>query len=335
MLDRLNPESLFLAHLEWIEKVAAIVCHKNSVWGDDAEDFASLAKMKLIEGDYEAFRKFRGEAELTTYLTIVIVRLFHEYGRERWGRWRCSAAAERNGQLAKDLETLVYRDGFRLEEAGEKLRTAGRTTASDAELARLLAQLRTRSPLRPEQAGSELLDRVPADGSADGGVIAGEIEARRSVVLAALDGALDRLEPEERIIVRMHFVDGRKVADVARALRLDQKALYRRRRTRPSGRRDTWGAGLRKGPGSPPDAASKSGVRPQFPSGVMLRARAVVLLANLEGRTGAISIRERVAHAEWRGKTHAGAGDRLRRRLAFRYRRGQRQLAAVDFRGSP
>lgn len=228
MLDRLNPESLFLAHLEWIEKVAAIVCHRHSVWGDDAEDFASAAKMKLIENDYEAIRKFRGESEFTTYLATVIVRLFHEHGRERWGRWRCSAAAERTGQLAKDLETLVYRDGFRLEEAGEKLRTAGRTTASDAELARLLARLPARSPLRPERADPGLLDRAPADGPADGRVIADEAEARRRAIMAVLDRALDRLEPEERVIVRMHFADGRKVAEVARALRLEQKPLYRR-----------------------------------------------------------------------------------------------------------
>jgi RNA polymerase sigma factor (sigma-70 family) len=227
MLDRLNPESLFLAHLEWIEKVATSVCRRNSVWGDDAEDFASLAKMKLIEHDYAAFREFRGEAELTTYLTVVVVRLFHEYGRERWGRWRCSAAAERSGQLAKDLETLVYRDGFRLEEAGEKLRTAGKTTASDAELARILAQLKVRPPLRPERADPDLLDRAPADEPADGRVLASEAAARRRAILAALNGALDRLEPEERIIVRMHFADGRKVADVERALGLEPKALYR------------------------------------------------------------------------------------------------------------
>ena len=227
MFDRLNPESLFLAHLEWIEKVAATVCHRNSVWGDDAEDFASTAKMKLIENDYEALREFRGECKLTTYLAVVIDRYFHEHARERWGRWRCSKAAERHGQLAKELETLVYRDGFRLEEAAEKLRTAGRTTASDAELARLFAQLKARSSLRPEPADPDVLDRTPAEGSADSGVIAGEARSRRRTLLAALDGALDRLEPEERIIVRMHFADGRKVADVERALGLEPKALYR------------------------------------------------------------------------------------------------------------
>lgn len=228
MLDRLNPEALFLEHLGWIEKVATIVCHKHGVWGDEADEFVSWAKMRLIEDDYAAIRKFRGECALKTYLATVVVRYFHEHGRARRGRWRPSAAAERLGGVAKELETLVYRDGYRLEQAGEKLRTAGRTSLSDAELARLLASLPVREPLRPVEVGSAPLDQAPDAGAADARVVAAETQARRGVVMGALTRALSRLEPEERMIARMHFGDGRTLADVARGLRLEQKPLYRR-----------------------------------------------------------------------------------------------------------
>lgn len=228
MLDRKDPKAVFLEQLAWIEKVAAMVCHKNGVWGEDAEDFASWTRMRLMEDDYAALRMFRGEAEVTTYLTTVVVRHFQEYRRERWGRWRPSAAAQRHGQLARELEVLVYRDGCRLEEAGERLRTAGKTEATDAELSRLLAQLPPRAPLRPVEVGPDPLDDEPARSRADDRVLAAETEARRRRVMDALARALDRLDPEERAIVRMHMAEGRRVADVARALRLEQKPLYRR-----------------------------------------------------------------------------------------------------------
>lgn len=228
MADTMDPGKLFLEHLPWIEKVAGVVCRKHGVWGDDAEDFASVAKMKLMENDYADLRKFRGDCQVTTYLATLVVRRFHEYARERWGRWRNSAAAEREGQLAKDLETLVHRDGCTLAQAGEQLRNAGKTDLTDAGLARLLARLPTRQPLRAREVGAPLIESTPAPESADRDVGLAEMDSHRSALLAALFRVMDQLPPEERHILRMRFGDGRSVADVARALRLEQKPLYRK-----------------------------------------------------------------------------------------------------------
>jgi len=228
MLDGKDPRTLFLGSLRAIEGIAASVCRMYSVWGDDAEEFASWAKERLMEDDYAVLRKYRGESELNTFLTVVVTRLFHAHTRERLGRWRPSAVAERLGQTAKDLEVLVNRDGCTLQEAGERLRTAGRTDLSDIELARLLDQLPARAPLRPVQVGAEPLDLSPARSRADERVEDEEMERQRRTVRAALYRALRTLKPEERMIVRMNLRDGRSVADVARALQLDQRALYRR-----------------------------------------------------------------------------------------------------------
>jgi RNA polymerase sigma factor for flagellar operon FliA len=228
MPETMDPRTLFLENLSWIEKVAGIVCRKHGVWGDDAEDFASLAKMKLMENDYADLRKFRGECSPTTYIATLVVRRFHEHARERWGRWRNSAAAEREGQLAKDLETLVHRDGCTLAQAAEQLRSAGKTELSDAELARILARLPARQPMRAKEVGAPLLENAPAEDSADSGIGGTELDRQRSAMLAALFKVMEQLPPEERHILRMRFADGRSVADVARALRLEQKPLYRR-----------------------------------------------------------------------------------------------------------
>jgi RNA polymerase sigma factor (sigma-70 family) len=229
MPDPQNSEILFLEHLGWIDRVSAMTCSKYGVWGPEAEDFASFIRIKLMEDDYAVIRKFRGEAGLKTYLATVVVRQFHDYWRERRGRWRRSAAAERIGPPAGELEALVYRDGYRLDQAGEKLRTAGRTTLTDTELARLLERLPPRTPLRPVEVPPDaVLDATEGTFRADERVAAVEAEGERKRVTDALQRAMARLDVEDRLIARLHFQDGRTLAHVARALNLEQKPLYRR-----------------------------------------------------------------------------------------------------------
>jgi RNA polymerase sigma factor (sigma-70 family) len=229
MPDRLTSEKLFLEHLGWIDRVATMACSKAGMWGAEAEDFAGWIRVKLMEDEYAAIQKFRGEATPKTFLATVVSRQLQEYRRQRGGRWRRSAAAERLGPPAGDLETLVYREGYTLEQAGHKLRTAGRTTLSDTELARLLDKLPRRAPLRPVQVqGDAALSTAEGDQRADERIAAEEAEAQRERLMAALGRAMERLGPEDRMIVRMHFADGLTLAAVARALNLEQKPLYRR-----------------------------------------------------------------------------------------------------------
>ena len=79
-------------------------------------------RLRFIENDYAAIRKFRGESSLGTYLTVVVAMLVRDYRVQRWGRWRPSAAARRLGDVAVRLETLVRRNGQAVHEAAETLR---------------------------------------------------------------------------------------------------------------------------------------------------------------------------------------------------------------------
>jgi RNA polymerase sigma factor for flagellar operon FliA len=225
----LDPEALFLQHLQWIDRVAYLACSKQGISGADAEDFAAGVRLKLVEDDYAVLRKFRGDAEVKTYLASVVARFLISYVREMKGAWRSSAAAERLGAPASDLERLVLREGYTVQQAGEFLRTSGRTTLSDTELARLLANLPTRSPLRPEVPQPEVgLDAI-ADGSrTDERVVSAESDTRRAQVVEALGRALGELEVEDRLIARLHFGEGHTIAEVAREMQLEQKPLYRR-----------------------------------------------------------------------------------------------------------
>jgi len=246
MLDRPAAEALFLQNLAWIERVCASLCRRHGIAGDDADELASWARASLIDDDYAIVRKFRGESAFTTYLTVVLSTLFSAWRVREHGRWRPSSAARREGPLAVRLEAMVHRDGLRLEEASERLRTAGETTLSDRELAALLARLPAHSLPRPVSAAAEVLEATPAPAAAaDLRALEGEAEVRRRRGEEALRRALETLAAEDRVVVRMRFWEALSVADVARALGVAQKPLYRRlERALARLRRELEGAGL-------------------------------------------------------------------------------------------
>jgi RNA polymerase sigma factor (sigma-70 family) len=221
-------ERLLLDHLPWIERACAALARRHGLSGDEADDFLSWARMRLLEDDCATLRKFRGECAPTTYLTIVLSTLFRNYRAREWGTWRPSAAARREGPLAVRLETLVKRDGWTVEEAGERLRTAGATTLSDRELAALLGRLPAHAPPRPVPAGAAVLEDAPAPESADAGVLRGEAGALRAEGEAALHRAVEQLPPRDQVVFRMRFWEGLTVAQIARGLGVPQKGLYRR-----------------------------------------------------------------------------------------------------------
>jgi RNA polymerase sigma factor for flagellar operon FliA len=229
MDDPKNPEILILEHLGWINRVSEMTCTQHGVWGPEAEDFAASVRLKIMEDDYAILRRHRGESSLKTYLAAIVHRKFLDHWREQRGRWRPSAEARRLGPPAPDLEALVYRDNYRLDQAGEKLRTSGRTTLSDRGLGRLLKKLPLREPLWHQDVSTDAVpDTTEADARADDGVTRAERRVLRDHVTGALRRAMAQLTSEDQVIVRMHIVDGLSLADVARALMIEQKPLYRR-----------------------------------------------------------------------------------------------------------
>lgn len=232
MADRGDLEALFLAHRDLIGRITAGAGRRQGLRGDDFDDFASWATARLIEDDYAVLAQFRGESSLATYLTVVVTMLAREYRVRHWGRWRPSAAARRQGPLAVRLETLVYRDGLRLEEAAQTLRTAGLTALSDRALAAVLAECPARDAARrgrADDAGDAgPIDLLPGESAADDVLLGHEADAERHAVGQQLSDVVDRLPDEERVMVRLRYWQGLSVADVSRALGVPQKPLYRR-----------------------------------------------------------------------------------------------------------
>jgi RNA polymerase sigma factor for flagellar operon FliA len=215
----------FEAELALIERVIDWVCARRCLRGADAEDFASTVKLRLIENDYEILARFEGRSSLKTYMTAVINRLYIDYQNQRFGKWRPSAQARRLGPVALRLECLLYRDGLTFEEARGVLQTAGVAESPEA-----LHALSLELPVRSTRRG--LSDDVHEPSHARGGLSAIEQAERQALAdktFVALRRALHRLSHRDRIVLRLHVESGLTIADVARALGEDQKALYRKR----------------------------------------------------------------------------------------------------------
>lgn len=222
-------EALFLENLQLLDRITASVARRSGLAGDDAAEFGSWVKLRLIENDYATVRKFRGESSFGTYLTVVVAMLGRDYRVQRFGRWRPSAAAKRQGAVAIRLEHLVVRQGYRLEQAAELMRTAGETSLSNLDLARLLGTIPVRPSLRPVEVDADAVGDLEAPtGSPDTALQQQTASAEREELESRVSTTLGSLSVEDRLIVRMRFWEGLSVADVARGLNLDQKSLYRR-----------------------------------------------------------------------------------------------------------
>jgi RNA polymerase sigma factor for flagellar operon FliA len=205
--------------------MAMSVCRRYGLADEDAEDFASDVRLKLQENDYGIIRKFKGRSAFNTYLNVVVGNLFRDHRDKRWGKWRASAEARRLGDVAVLLETLVYRDGHTFESACTVLEQRNRRMPL-AELRGIYAKLPRRT--RRKLAGEPELASLAGDDDADRSLLESERDEKLQAAQAALRRALDTLDHEDRLIIKMLYFEGYTVAEIARALHIEQKPLYPR-----------------------------------------------------------------------------------------------------------
>jgi RNA polymerase sigma factor for flagellar operon FliA len=239
----MDPREWYVDHLDVIKRIAESLCRRNGVRGADAEDFVADVELKLLQDDHAVIRKYRGASSETTFLTVVISNLFRDYRIKKWGKWRPSAEAKRRGELAERLEAAIYRDGQSFEQACDILAQDSRLTVNRTELRKLLEELPYRVARRLDDATN--LDELPSSNSADARVLDHERDEHMQAAKAALGRAVERLGPEDRVIVRLRFFEGLSMADVAREMGLPQKPFYARvRRLLESLQRDLGSQGI-------------------------------------------------------------------------------------------
>lgn len=223
---KVSNEAEFLAALPVIDDVTGQVCRRHRLSASESDEFRSDVRLHFIERNYEVLRKFEGRCALSTYINVVVQRVFLDWRNRMWGRWRPSTEARRLGPTALLLERLVVRDGWTIDQAIEMLRV-NHQAEIDEVVAEFCKTLAARGPARRMVSEDDAQEVAGTGPAADDNVVMAERDFLAKRVQAALDRARQGLAPMERLILKMRFDDRAAVSDIARALHLEQRPLYR------------------------------------------------------------------------------------------------------------
>ncbi|HEX6177564.1 MAG TPA: hypothetical protein VF057_04345, partial [Thermoanaerobaculia bacterium] len=201
----MSPEETYLEHLRTIERIAAFVGRRNHLNAEEAAEFTQEVRVRMLEGDYAIIRKFEGRSSFSTYLTTVILRLYHQFRVEQWGKWRPSAEAKRLGDKAITLERLLTRDGFTFDEAVKMLTTPAGSQYTVSELDAIYLRLPPRNP-RPVLVSDEQTPEIAAvdDDPGDRAESRDRERAAREVT-SAVDRLIASMDAEDRLILQLRF----------------------------------------------------------------------------------------------------------------------------------
>jgi len=193
---------------------------------DEAEDFASWTMLKLIENDYDVVARHDRRCSFAGFISVVIQRLLLDYRVALWGKWHASAQAKRMGEPAITIEAMLYRDGRSLDEVFPMLLRRWPELTRES-IAALANQLPARLP-RPRIVDLALAEDIAVGGSVDETAFASERVALTRRIAELVRSALNELDEEDRLLLRLRFEGGMSVADIARVLGIEQKPIYRR-----------------------------------------------------------------------------------------------------------
>lgn len=220
---------LLAEHEAVIGRAIAFVCRRHRFDAHTADDFRGTVWLKLIDDDYAILTAFAHRSSFATYISTVIQRLALDYRTHEWGKWRPSAAARHGGALAVDLEQLVVRDGRTLDDALQILAPRHGGSVTRASLESILAGLPQRDSRRVE-VDVDAIDpgTIAKPASAEETLLEGERRRTSARVAEIMSSLIAKLPEDDRLLFQLRFENGMTVAQIARALQIDQKLAYRR-----------------------------------------------------------------------------------------------------------
>ena len=220
-----QARKLLVSNLSLIRRLVGTFCRRQRRPAHEEDDALSEVLLKLVERNYRVLRRYSSQSQLSTYLATVIQNHLRDDRNRRWGKWRPSKAALSHGTVAVELEKLLVRDGFSLDEAVEVLIRNHGVKKMPADLFRLAEKLPPRALRRFET--DDALQRLPVDGEIEDRLRRRTGRRRARSARQLLTRAMAELSPRERRILRDRYQDGITIATIARRRGLDQRRLYR------------------------------------------------------------------------------------------------------------
>ena len=231
-LDQGDGEAAWDLLLEQYHRlISATVRHYGKSYDDVMDMFAYVCD-GLREDDFARLRKFtaipEGQVRFTTWIVAVIRNLAIDWLRQRDGRKRLSKIVTDLPPAQRDAFELVFVQGFSHVEAYELFRSKidsllsfpefvstlaeAQKSVSDKDPGQLFRELELAS-VREQRSGPsvDVSSEVAADTPVDSRLMHAEMRDW-------LDHALETLDVEDRVAVRLYVQSGMPAAEVARCL---------------------------------------------------------------------------------------------------------------------
>lgn len=222
-----EAHELLTENLAVVDRAAAFAARRHRLDPADAEEFGAIVKLKLVENDYAILRAFEGRSSFATFIGVVVQRMALDFRIHAWGKWHSSVEARTLGPHAVDLEKLLHRDDRPLDEAAPIM--AARYGLTRDAIEALAAKLPRRLPRHREVDLEEAVAvAVTPPAEVEEPILAIDRRAVSERISTVMVGLMERLPDQDRLILQLRFEGGMSVADIARALLLDQKLTYRR-----------------------------------------------------------------------------------------------------------
>ena len=223
----LEAHELLTVNLAVVERAVAFAVRRYRLDPNEAEDFAAMVKLKLVENDYAILRAYERRSCFSTFISVVVQRMALDFRTHAWGKWHPSAVAKRLGALAVDLERYLLRDGRTLDEALSLLSRQYENVTRES-LQALAARLPQRAPRHREvaiEAAEPAALTCPTE--VDEPLLAEDRRRQSKRISGVMSAIVARLPEDERLVLQLRFEGGMTVAQIARILGRDQRLLYR------------------------------------------------------------------------------------------------------------
>jgi RNA polymerase sigma factor (sigma-70 family) len=210
--------------------------HVESISTIDPEGFFNDVLAHLTADDYKALREFKNRSTITTYLTIVISRLFIDIQRKHTGRSRTKDRARALGPIGEELYELIWEKGFPLDEAYEYLKQNDHITETLEEIEAMVDKITGRPRAHKGLAeGSEQPDIKSAFVSAEDPEKELIKKERKKLANEVLNEIRLESSTEERFIIERKFPlsedeEPKDLSEIARILGITTKAVDSRLR---------------------------------------------------------------------------------------------------------
>lgn len=214
-----TPRQLLEANITLIRQLLRSTARRHRLTECERQDFESWIWLRLVDNDFHVIRRFQGRSSFATYLRVVLQRSMLDYRAAKWGKWRPSAHARRQGPRAVTLERLISRDGVPPEVA------AARLNAGASELPPRQSGPRRRF-YEPVELTVDIL--APQETSPDERVLSAERRGTARTVTRALARCLAGIPRSDRRLLWLRYGAKLTVSQIAIRLGEDQRALYRK-----------------------------------------------------------------------------------------------------------